>query len=73
MNLLGKERCGKVGVLVVGGAAESLKTEPGTYRIVIKNRKGFVRVALKAGSVNLVCTFATTENLKNLRYVSERI
>lgn len=49
MNLLGPQRTGKAGVLVVGGAAESLKSQPGTYRIVIKNRKGFVRVALKAG------------------------
>lgn len=49
LNLLGGEQRGKVGVLVVGGAAESLNSEPGTYRIVIKNRKGFVRVALKAG------------------------
>lgn len=51
MNLLGSGKCGKVGVLVVGGAAESLKCEPGIYKIIIKNRKGFVRVALKAGYV----------------------
>uniref|UniRef100_A0A7S2R9X6 Acyltransferase n=1 Tax=Mucochytrium quahogii TaxID=96639 RepID=A0A7S2R9X6_9STRA len=36
-------------MLVVGGAAESLDTEPGTYRLTLQ-RKGFVRVALDAGA-----------------------
>mgnify|MGYP000952118813 CR=1 FL=1 len=40
---------GNVSVLIVGGVAEALKSLPGTYRLVLKNRKGFVRIALKAG------------------------
>ncbi|XP_011311789.1 2-acylglycerol O-acyltransferase 2-A isoform X2 [Fopius arisanus] len=37
-------------VLVVGGAAESFKCKPSTYDLVLKRRKGFVRVALKTGT-----------------------
>ncbi|XP_058457665.1 2-acylglycerol O-acyltransferase 2-A-like isoform X1 [Malaya genurostris] len=37
-------------VLVVGGAAESLHTRPNNYRLVLKNRKGFCKIALKTGT-----------------------
>lgn len=37
-------------VLVAGGAQESLLAHPGTYKIVINNRKGFIRIALKSGA-----------------------
>ncbi|XP_055609791.1 2-acylglycerol O-acyltransferase 1-like isoform X1 [Uranotaenia lowii] len=37
-------------VLVVGGAAESLHSRPDNYRLVLKNRKGFCKLALKTGS-----------------------
>jgi len=57
---------------VVGGAAESLKSQPGTYRIVIKNRKGFVRVALKAGA-DLVPVISFGENDMYDQYTSPRI
>lgn len=40
---------GNVCVLIVGGVAEALKSLPGTYNLVLKNRKGFVKMALKAG------------------------
>jgi 2-acylglycerol O-acyltransferase 2 len=46
--LNGKEK-GRILTLVVGGAAESLFAHPGLNRIVLKNRKGFVRIALKTG------------------------
>jgi len=36
--------------LAVGGALESLHAYPGEYDIVLKHRKGFVRVALQTGS-----------------------
>jgi 2-acylglycerol O-acyltransferase 2 len=42
-------------LLAVGGAEESLDAFPGKYKLTLKNRKGFVRVALKAGA-SLVCT-----------------
>lgn len=37
-------------VLVVGGAQEALNARPGCYRICIKNRKGFVKIALETGA-----------------------
>ena len=36
-------------VIIVGGAAEMLENEPGTYNLILKNRKGFVRLALETG------------------------
>lgn len=36
-------------VLVVGGAAETLDARPGLARLVLKDRKGFARTALKTG------------------------
>ncbi|ORX86660.1 diacylglycerol acyltransferase [Anaeromyces robustus] len=36
-------------VIVIGGANESLYSYPGTYKIILKRRKGFVRIALKNG------------------------
>jgi len=40
---------GRATVLIVGGASESLESTPGTYRVIIKRRKGFVKLALKYG------------------------
>lgn len=37
-------------VLVVGGAAESLHCRPNSYRLVLKNRKGFCKIAIRAGA-----------------------
>ncbi|XP_026480228.1 2-acylglycerol O-acyltransferase 1-like [Ctenocephalides felis] len=48
--ILGSKEKGKAAVLMVGGAAESLYCKPGTYRIVLKKRKGFVKLALKNGT-----------------------
>ncbi|OAD56202.1 2-acylglycerol O-acyltransferase 1 [Eufriesea mexicana] len=41
---------GRATVLIVGGASESLECKPGTYRILVKRRKGFVKIALKHGA-----------------------
>ncbi|KAL6268532.1 hypothetical protein P5V15_001665 [Pogonomyrmex californicus] len=41
---------GRATVLIVGGASESMESTPGTYRIVVKRRKGFVKLALKHGA-----------------------
>lgn len=40
---------GNACVLVVGGVAEALRSVPGTYKLVLKHRKGFVKLALQAG------------------------
>nr|XP_012152145.1 PREDICTED: 2-acylglycerol O-acyltransferase 2-like [Megachile rotundata] len=41
---------GRLIVLIVGGAGEVLECSPGTNRIIVYQRKGFVRVALKHGT-----------------------
>ncbi|KAK9302953.1 hypothetical protein QLX08_005219 [Tetragonisca angustula] len=52
---------GRATVLIVGGAAEAAECMPGTYRILIKRRKGFVRLALKNGvPIVPVCSFGET-------------
>ncbi|KAF2880666.1 hypothetical protein ILUMI_25505 [Ignelater luminosus] len=48
--LMSKPEGGNVALLVVGGAAESFYCKPGQYHLVLKNRKGFVKLALKNGS-----------------------
>ncbi|XP_034174495.1 2-acylglycerol O-acyltransferase 2-A [Osmia lignaria lignaria] len=41
---------GKAVILIIGGASESLECTPGSYRLLVKRRKGFVKLALKHGS-----------------------
>ncbi|CAH1118870.1 unnamed protein product [Phaedon cochleariae] len=41
---------GYVCVLMVGGAAEAFYCKPGDYKVILKQRKGFVRLALKNGT-----------------------
>ena len=53
-------RKGQVCALLVGGASESLNALPGKYRIILKNRKGFVRIALETGT-SLVPVFTFGE------------
>ena len=40
---------GKAVVIVVGGAAEALDARPGTYDLTLRDRKGFVKIALSTG------------------------
>ncbi|KAJ2361830.1 2-acylglycerol O-acyltransferase 1 [Coemansia sp. RSA 2607] len=47
--------------IVIGGAKESLHTNRGSRRLVLKNRRGFVREAIMAGAP-LVPTFVFGEN-----------
>lgn len=47
-------------VIVVGGAQEALLMRPNEYRIVLKKRKGFVKLALKNGT-SLVPMFSFGE------------
>lgn len=48
VNILDNKK-GNVAVLMVGGVSEAFKSFPGPYHLILKNRKGFVRVALKTG------------------------
>lgn len=47
--------------LVVGGAAEALDAHPGKHILTLKNRKGFVRIALETGA-QLVPVYSFGEN-----------
>ncbi|KAK1134841.1 hypothetical protein K0M31_007610 [Melipona bicolor] len=60
---------GRATVLVVGGAAEVMESKPGTYRILIKRRRGFVRLALKNGVPLVpVCSFGETNVYDQLTF-----
>lgn len=48
----------------MGGAQEALNARPGNYKFVVKNRRGFVRIALETGaSLVPVISFGETEVL----------
>lgn len=47
--------------LIIGGAAESLEAHPGRYTLVLKKRKGFIKIALETGA-SLVPVFCFGEN-----------
>lgn len=59
--ILSKKGTGNAAIIVVGGAAEALHAQPGNYDLYLKNRKGFVRLALETGS-SLVPIFSFGEN-----------
>jgi len=60
LNLL-KQGKGSSICIVVGGAQESLASKPGTADLTLKERKGFVKIALTTGS-SLVPVFSFGEN-----------
>jgi len=41
--------------IAIGGARESLLSDPYTARVYLKNRKGFIKVAIKTGSSLVPC------------------
>lgn len=47
--LLSQNGSGNAVAIVIGGAAESLSCQPGVTTLILKNRKGFVRMALQHG------------------------
>ena len=51
----------QVCILIVGGAAESLKVQKGKIVLILKKRKGFIRIALETGT-DLVPVFSFGEN-----------
>jgi len=59
--LLSRNGTGNAVVIVVGGAAESLNCAPGMNCVTLKNRKGFVKLALQQGS-DLVPVYSFGEN-----------
>ncbi|NXN17941.1 DGAT2 acyltransferase, partial [Indicator maculatus] len=59
--LLSQNGSGNAVAIVIGGAAESLSCRPGITTLILKNRKGFVRMALRHGA-HLVPSFSFGEN-----------
>jgi len=65
-NLLSKggqngEGMGRAITIVVGGARESLDAKPGKLKLVLKRRKGFVKLAIRTGA-DLVPVLSFGEN-----------
>ena len=61
INAVFRQGTGKGVALVLGGAKESLDAHPGKVVLFLKNRKGFVKLALEHGA-HLVPTFGFGEN-----------
>ncbi|CAH1407519.1 unnamed protein product [Nezara viridula] len=60
--LMDDKKKGNVLALAVGGAAESFYAKPGSYKLILKKRKGFVKIALQTGcSLVPVFSFGETE------------
>ena len=57
--VLTKEGTGNAVGIIVGGAQEALDAVPGRYIVNLRNRKGFVRMALKHGWVRKSCVWST--------------
>ncbi|XP_076606277.1 2-acylglycerol O-acyltransferase 3b [Chaetodon auriga] len=60
-HLLSQSGKGNAVVIVIGGAAESLASSPGENTVVVRQRKGFVRLALEFGA-DLVPVYSFGEN-----------
>jgi len=52
---------GRAITIVIGGARESLEAQPGTFRIILRRRKGFIKMAIRNGA-DLVPVVAFGEN-----------
>ncbi|NXS90562.1 MOGT2 acyltransferase, partial [Jacana jacana] len=59
--VLQKREGGNALTIIVGGAQEALDARPGSYTLLLKNRKGFVRLAIEHGTP-LVPIFSFGEN-----------
>ncbi|GAM84689.1 hypothetical protein ANO11243_026880 [Dothideomycetidae sp. 11243] len=55
------EGMGRAITIVVGGAAESLDAQPNSMKLILRRRKGFVKLAIRAGA-DLVPVLAFGEN-----------
>uniref|UniRef100_A0A8D8YAP9 Acyltransferase n=1 Tax=Cacopsylla melanoneura TaxID=428564 RepID=A0A8D8YAP9_9HEMI len=61
-HTLNKSKGGRVLCIMVGGLRECSKCRPGRYEIILKPRKGFVRLAIKTGTPLVpVFTFGETD------------
>ena len=54
-TIVGNLKRGQSIVIVPGGASEATHTKPGTFRLVLSQRKGFLRVARETGAYVVPC------------------
>lgn len=47
--ILTRQGKGNAAIVVVGGAEEALEAYPGRYNLTLKDRKGFVKLAIQTG------------------------
>lgn len=59
--MLTKKGTGNMAMIVVGGAEEALYARPGSYTLILKSRKGFIKRAICAGA-SLVPCYSFGEN-----------
>ena len=55
------EGMGRAVTIVIGGARESLEAQPGRMKLILKERKGFIKLAIRTGA-DLVPVVAFGEN-----------
>ncbi|KAI0125796.1 diacylglycerol acyltransferase-domain-containing protein [Xylariales sp. AK1849] len=55
------EGMGRAVTIVIGGARESLEAQPGQFRLILHDRKGFIKIAVRTGA-DLVPVLAFGEN-----------
>ncbi|KAB0353401.1 hypothetical protein FD755_023895 [Muntiacus reevesi] len=60
-HILSRKGGGNLLSIVVGGVQEALNARPGAYKLVLRNRKGFIRLALTHGA-DLMPIFSFGEN-----------
>uniref|UniRef100_A0A4W2FJ92 Acyltransferase n=1 Tax=Bos indicus x Bos taurus TaxID=30522 RepID=A0A4W2FJ92_BOBOX len=60
-HILSRKGGGNLLFIIVGGVKEALNGRPGAYKLVLRNRKGFIRLALTHGAA-LVPIFSFGEN-----------
>ncbi|XP_036987411.2 2-acylglycerol O-acyltransferase 2 [Artibeus jamaicensis] len=61
VHILSRKGSGNLLGILVGGARETLNARPGSYKLLLQNRKGFIRIALMHGAA-LVPVFSFGEN-----------
>ncbi|XP_064639600.1 2-acylglycerol O-acyltransferase 1-like isoform X1 [Lineus longissimus] len=59
--MLTREGKGNAVVIIIGGAKEALEAHPGRYCIDLKERKGFIKIAMRHGA-DIVPVFSFGEN-----------
>ncbi|XP_026184137.1 2-acylglycerol O-acyltransferase 2 [Mastacembelus armatus] len=59
--LLSRQGGGNAVVIAVGGAREALDAHPGTYNVILAEKKGFIKLAMEHGA-HLVPVFSFGEN-----------